>query len=272
MKDDDSLYFSFDDQDEGEEEEDLAQAEEGQNKSFLYGIIALVALAFLVICGVIAFIFLRPQLGGLLGGQQAQVSPNELTNQANMATFALTQTAAFEAQIAPTEALDIVTPTPQTSPTPTSGVDVTVIGTEAPEGTAEGTQEAEGTPGEGTQVAEITPGATEETPGATSAETPTPRVSGLVTPTSIMPTSSIIEVTPLGGSGPTPTRLVSGVGGTAVAGGTPVATGVGGPIQPTIQATLPTTGFTGGAGLLGAGFLAMVLVAVVVIVRRIRLH
>lgn len=262
MNDDDSLYFSFDDQDEGEEEEDLAEAEEGQNKSFLYGIVALAAIFFLIVCLGIGYIAFRQQITEMLGGQQAQVSPNELTNQANMAAFALTQTAAFEEQLAPTDVPDMASPTPQTSPTPTSGVEVTVIGTEAPEGT------------EGTQVAEITPGAIEETPGAADQATPTPRVSGLVTPTSIMPTSSIIEVTPLGG-GPTPTRIVSGLGGTVTPGGTPVATGVGGaggPIQPTVQATLPTTGFAGSAGLLGVGFLAIVLVAVVVIVRRIRLH
>ncbi len=261
MKDDDSLYFSFDDQEEGEEEEDQVQAEEGQNKSFLYGIIALAAVFFLILCLGVGYIFLRPQLSGLLGGQPTQVSSNELTNQANMAAFALTQTAAFETQTAPTEPSTITSPTPRTSPTPTSGVAVTVIGTGTAEGAAEGTQVAEITPGAGTPTAE-------KTPGATSQTTPTVRASGLVTPTQIRPTSSIIEVTPLGGSGATPTRIVSGVGGTV----SPAATGVGGPIQPTVQATLPNTGFAGSTGLLGAGFLAIVLVAVVVIARRIRLH
>jgi hypothetical protein len=268
MKDDDSLYFSFDDQDEGDEEADQAQAEEGQNKSFLYGIIALAVVFFLIICLGVGYIFLRPQLGGLLGGQDGQVSANQMTNDFNMTAFAITQEAALLTQAAPTEQLEpVASPTLQTSPTPTSGVDVTVIGTETPEGTGEGTAE-------GTQVAEITPGpgtpTAAVTSGATSQVTPTTRVSGLVTPTRLA-TSSIIEITPIGG-GATPTRIISGVGGTGTPRGTPVATGVGGPIQPTIQATLPNTGFAGGTGLLGAGFLAIVLVAVVVIVRRVRLH
>ncbi len=265
MKDDDSLYFSFDDQEEGEDEEDQAQAEEGQNRSFLYGIIALAAIFFLILCLGVGYIFLRPQLSGLLGGgQSGQVSANQMTNEFNMTAYAITQEVALQTQAAPTEPLEpAASLTPQTSPTPTSGVEVTVIGTGTAEGTAESTAE-------GTQLAEITPGpgtpTAEKTPGTASQATSTPRVSGLVTPTQIKPTSSIIEVTPLGGGGATPTRIVSGVGGT------PVATGVGGPIQPTIQPTLPNTGFAGGTGLLGAGFLAIVLVAVVVIARRIRLH
>lgn len=279
MKDDDSLYFSFDDQEEPEEEEDLAQAEEGQNKGFLYGMIALGVLFLLVVCGVVAFVFLRPQLSGLFGGPP-QVSGNQLTNEYNMTLYAVTQQAQQLTQAAvPTEALEpALSPSAQASPTPTSEVEVTVIGTETVEGTAEGTAEgtqiaeitpgpgtASATPGAGTQVAEVTSG-----PGQV---TSTPKVSGLVaTPTKIQPTSSIIEVTPRGGTGATPTRIIAGLGGTVTPGGTAVATGVGGPFQPTVQPTLPNTGFAGGAGLLGAGFLAIVLVAVVVIVRRVRLH
>lgn len=266
MKDDDSLYFSFDDQEEGEEEEDQAQVEEGQNKSFLYGIIALAAVFFLILCLGIGYIAFRQQLSGLLGGQGGgQVSANQMTNDFNMTAYAITQQAALQTQSAPTEPSVIESPTLQASPTPTSGVEVTVIGTETAEGTVEGTQVAEITPGPGTPTVE-------RTPGATTQATATTRVSGLVTPTKIMPTSSIIEVTPIGGGGATPTKIISGIGGTAAPGGTPVATGVGGPIQPTVQATLPNTGFAGGAGLLGVGFLAIVLVAVVVIVRRVRLH
>jgi hypothetical protein len=272
MKDDDSLYFSFDDQDEPEEEEERAQAEEGQNKTFLYGIIALAAIFVLTLCLGIGYVVWGKNL---LSGGTAQVSPNELTNQANIATYnaaqALTQNAPT-----PTSA-QVVAPTLETSPTPTSGIAVTVIGTE----TVEGTEVAEITPGPGTEAAETTEAGTQPaattgagtpTAQASGVTTATKAVSGLVTPTSIKPTSSIIEVTPLGG-GATPTRLVSGVGGTATGGAaTANATGVGGPFQPTVQPTLPTTGFAGGAGLLGAGFLAIALVAVVVVVRRIRLH
>jgi hypothetical protein len=95
-----------------------------------------------------------------------------------------------------------------------------------------------------------------------------------------------VEVTPLGG-GVTPTKNVSGVGGSAtssileisptggsgggaVVGQTP--TGKGGPFQPGVTATMPQTGFSGGAGLAGAGLLAMLLVIVVVVVRKIRLN
>ncbi|MBN1311903.1 MAG: hypothetical protein JXB30_10825 [Anaerolineae bacterium] len=269
MNDDDSLYFSFDDQDEDEEEE-RAQAEEGQNKAFLYGIIALAAIFVLTILLGIGYLLWGRQL--LSGGQQAQVSPNELTNNANMTAWAMTEIAAEETRSALAQVTEEPSPEIQTSPTPTSGVDVTVIGTETPEGTEEateegtpgaGTEEAE-TPGAGTQIAEVTPG--DKTPTAQG-------VSGLATPTSIKPTSSIIEVTPIGGSGATPTRSVAGVGGTAVSGATAKATsgGVGGPFQPTVQPTLPTAGFAGGAGLIGAGFLGLALLAVVVITRRIRL-
>jgi hypothetical protein len=280
MKDDDSLYFSFDDQEEPEEEE-RAQAEEGQNKTFLYGIIALAAIFVLTLCLGIGYVVWGKNL---LGGGTAQVSPNELTNQVNIATYNAAQA---QTQNAPTPtSAEVISPTLQTSPTPTSGVAVTVIGTETVVGTeiAEITAgpgtEAVGTPGAGTAVgtpgtqAATTPGTGTQAAQATSGlATATKAVSGLVTPTSIKPTSSIIEVTPLGG-GATPTRLVSGVGGTATGGAaTAKATGgVGGPFQPTVQPTLPTTGFAGGAGLLGAGFLAIALVAVVVIVRRMRLQ
>ena len=76
MNDDDSLYFSFDDQDEDEEEE-RAQSEEGQNKTFLYGIIALAAIFVLTICLGIGYLLWGQQL---LGGGEPQVSDNELTN------------------------------------------------------------------------------------------------------------------------------------------------------------------------------------------------
>jgi hypothetical protein len=277
MSDDDSLYFSFDDQEEPEEE-DQAQAEEGQNKSFLYGIIALGAVFVLTLCLGVGYLAFRPQIEQMLGGQ-GQVSGNQATNEFNMTAYAITQTA--QAQLMPTEPLEpIVSPTTLASSTPTSGVELTVIGTATVEGTLEGTLEGTQqvaeitpagtqtvtTPGAGTQIAQITPA------GTVSAAAPTSGVSGLVTPTRILPTSSIIEVTPIGGGGATPTRAISGIGGTAAPGTTPVATGVGGPIQPTVQSTLPSTGFAGSAGLLGAGFLAIVLVAVVVVVRRIRLQ
>lgn len=259
---DDDQIPSFPPLDEEEElEEEPGEAAEGRNRGFLFGVIALAAILVLGICAAVLFFFYGRQL---LGGQAAGPSPNELTNNFNMTQFAITQTSGFMTQSAPTQTpLPTTPPPPRTSPTPTSGVAVTVIG----EGTTEGTQIAEitpGTPGTGTPAA--TPGTGTPRAGTPGAATPTRAVSGLVTPTPIQPTSSIIEVTPIGG-GPTPTRIVSGVGGTVTA----RPTGAGGPVQPTVQPTLPVTGFTGGAGLLGAGFLAVVLIAVVVVVRRMRL-
>jgi hypothetical protein len=94
----------------------------------------------------------------------------------------------------------------------------------------------------GTEVAEITPQPTTEGPAPTS----------LVDQTA-QPTSGLIEATPLGG-------------------GTPQPTAPGGAVGPTSQpGALPDTGFTGGPGLAGAGLLAVVLVALVAAVRRIRL-
>ncbi|MBN1122591.1 MAG: hypothetical protein JXJ17_16055 [Anaerolineae bacterium] len=72
------------------------------------------------------------------------------------------------------------------------------------------------------------------------------------------PTSGLIEVTPLGGES-------DDEGESAVE-----AEGIGGPISPSDDSTLPDTGFTGGAGLLGAGLLALVLAVAVVFARRMR--
>jgi cytoskeletal protein RodZ len=72
------------------------------------------------------------------------------------------------------------------------------------------------------------------------------------------PPSGLIEVTPLGGES-------EDEGEAAVE-----AEGIGGPISPSDGSTLPDTGFTGGAGLLGAGLLALVLAVAVVFARRMR--
>ncbi len=71
-------------------------------------------------------------------------------------------------------------------------------------------------------------------------------------------TSGLIEVTPLGGGS-------DDEGESAVEGD-----GIGGPISPSDGSTLPDTGFTGSAGLLGAGLLALVLAVAVVFARRMR--
>ena len=258
MEDNDSLYFSFD-----EEEEEEAAAE-GQNRAFLIGAIVLAAVFVLGICAVVIIFVIGP---GARGGEP-EVSENQLTNEFNMTAAASTAAASQLTQQAeaplPEETVAVPTdPTeePIATVTPTSELDVTPLEGTPGEGTAvaeitpgEGTGTVEATPGEGTgtpEVAEVTPGATEGVATPTSLVPP-----GTVAPTG---TSGIIEVTPLGA--------------TPVEGGmTP--TGIGGPItpQPQLTPTLPSTGLVSNGGLIGVGVLAVPLVAIVVIVRRIRLQ
>ncbi len=58
---------------------------------------------------------------------------------------------------------------------------------------------------------------------------------------------------------------------TPLGGETPQPTGIGGPLTPTPEVTLPATGFSGSIRLAGAGLVALALIAVMVIVRRLRL-
>jgi|GEM_PF-1681488 len=247
MNDDDNLYFSFDDEEAADE---TPEAEEGQNRSFLIGALVLAAVFVLGICAVLLYLFVyRPS-------QVAGTSDIALTNAANMTAYAITQTAQSQAQTGATqpagtqEATQPAVTTVEPSATPTLEVDLTLTVEQA---TGEATTE-------GTQVAEVTP------VGGTASPTP---LKPATTP-GVTPTSGIIEVTPLGGA--TPTRIAGGTTGgtTGGIGGAATPTGVGGPIQPTSQATLPATGFGGGGGLGGAGLLALALVAVVVIVRNMR--
>lgn len=307
MDDKDGLYFSFDEQEEQPAEKEV-KAEEGSNRTFLIGAIVLAAVFVLGICAVVAYLFFGRQL---TGGTAQQVSPNELTNNAAMTALAFTQTASFLTQSAPTTAPTNTATQVKASATPTSSISLTtpVGGTQIAEVTsvtgtpgtlAPGTTGTAGTPGtpgtpKTTGTAGPTPtkglGGAQPTSTATKAGTPgTPAApaggaGGTVTPT-LKPTSSIIEVTPLGG-GATPTRIVSGVAGGAASatptssivevtgapgGGGGVATGQGGPFTVTASATLPQGGFGGGVGLAGAGLLAVLLVIVVIVVRKIRLQ
>lgn len=202
----DDLAVSFDD----EEEEEL-EAEEGPNRAFLIGAIILAAIFVLGLCVVLALVYLGPGRG-----EAAEVSPNELTNNANMTLAAQTATAAFLTQQAPTEVPPTETPAPPTetpptipSPTETLSPDILTPGFGGP--VEEGTPTVEGTPGEGT------------------------------------PTSFIED------EEPTPTRVRTDID-------------LGSPTP-----GLPETGFSAEAGLVGAGLLALTLVVVVVVVRRLRL-
>ncbi len=221
MADNDDLYFSFDEEEEEAGEAETVEVEEKQNRSFLIGAIIL-ALVFLVGIALVAvfFLFLRQP-------PEPAVADIELTNQANMTLFAMTQAAALEETLLPPIEEE---PEEQGLSTPTPGVD-------------EPAEEPEA--GEATEVAEVTSAPEEEgEPGA-----PTP----LAEETAV-PTSGIIEVTPLG-DGPA----------------APETTPAEGVIEPT-QPALPDTGFAGTAGLAGAGLVALMLVAVVVAARRIRMR
>jgi hypothetical protein len=280
MMDDDNLYFSFDDEPEGGD--DTPEAEEGQNRSFLVGIAVLAGVFVLGICAVLIYLF-------VLRDQSPQVSENELTNAANMTAFAITQT---QQVIDLTAGADGVTqePVQTTAPGETElpGTEETQAPGTEPSATPEGNLtippgETEEVTGEPTEVAEVTQAgasATPITPAAPGGTTPTAiqPSNGTARPT-VTPTSGIIEVTALGGS--TPTQIAGGTtggatggttgGGSGTTGGSSTGSGVGGPFQPTAAATLPTTGFKGGGALAGAGLLALALVAVVVVVRYIRL-
>ncbi len=239
MDDKDDLYFSFDEEEEAGEEGEEIKAAESKNRAFLIGAIALAAVFGIGICVVIVLV-LAPRLGLLGGGGTPAISENEIINMTNEALFAATQTASFQTQMAPTAtpAEVATTPAPVPSATPTSALAVTVAASPTPAGP---------------EVAQVTPAETEGE--GTPSEPTTPPAA---------PTSGLIEVTPLGGGlAATPTAIA--------AGGGVQPTGVGGPIQPTVEPTLPQTGFVGSMGLFGAGALAIVLVAVVLVVRRLRL-
>jgi hypothetical protein len=261
---DDDLYFSFGDEDDlGEDDEDI-QAEESSNRGFMIAAGVLGALLLIGICAAVALVLLGP------GRQPAGPSPNQLTNEANMTLFAATQTADALTLAAPPveepQGATIAVPTtqaPPPSPTPTSGLEVTT------EGDGAGTAVAEaGTPAEGTAD------------GAGGGEE-----GDIGTPTALVEVtqgSGIIEVTPLGGAGgtggagatpgtATATQSSGIIGGSGSGGATQPSGGSGGPIQPTSVATLPVTGFAGTASLAGAGALALALVGLVAVVRKLRM-
>lgn len=252
MEDNDDLYFSFDDDEDVPADPDaIIEGEESQNRTFLIGAIILAAI-FVIGIAVVAILVFFPRDGG-----EPQVSANELTNQANMTLYAATQTAAFETQQAPPVVEETEEPVETEEmteePVETEEPIETEEATEPPEETEEPEATEEATSDE---VAEVTDEPTEEATedgqgGGGDIETPTPtdEVSG------------IIEVTPLGDGGDEEP--------TEEAGATEDGQG-GGQIEPSAEATLPDTGFSAGAGLAGAGVLAIALVSVLVVVRRIR--
>jgi len=167
----------------------------------------------------------------LTGRQAAEVSGIEQTNNYNMTMAAATATSALLTQQAPQAPPATETPLPE----------VAVV-----EATATPTSEIITTPtGEGGPLeADTTPGAGEETltpmlPGGTA--------------------TSFIEE---GEATPTRVQIVIGEG-------TEEAPGLGG--LETVETALPSTGFSAEAGLVGAGVLALALVVVVVVARRLRL-
>lgn len=238
-----------------DDDEDVEQ-EEGQNRTFIIGAIILGAVFVIGICVVVVVMLSRS--GAIGGGQQADLSPNELTNQVQMTFAAETQTAVFESQQGAAEE-------------PVETEEAGAI--EAPVEGAPTTDSAVTTPTQiptadvSTEIAEVT--VVPETGGEGEAgeegeATNTPESSIIeVTPLPVTPADSAIEEEEEEGSG----------GGNTDVGGSGAAitpTGSGGPV-PSGSETLPETGFGGGASLAGIGLMAVALVAVVVVVRRIRL-
>jgi hypothetical protein len=197
---------------------------------------------FLIAAGILAavfvlglcgvlFIILRPQ-----EGLEDQRSAIEQTNAANMTFAAETAIAAqFTA-----------TPVPTETPAPTETLALEAV--ESPTPLLVATQAEV----EETEVAEV----------PTLSETEIAQ--GTTTPVAVDTAVPAIEVTQLGGDGlATPTRIVSTIGAAGAAGGT------GGAV---VTATaLPDTGIALGSNLAGVGLVALVLVAVVFVARRLRL-
>jgi cytoskeletal protein RodZ len=303
--DDDFRMPDFDDEygDEEPQDEDL-EAEGGANRGFLIGVGLLSVVLVLALC-LIGFILFRGQ------NQEPAVSETEMTNQANMTLFAETQTpqgddTGEEGEAEPPEAPE------ETAPP-----------TDEPAATADAIEDDPTTTPTSDLVVTDTPETDDETGEATATFTPIPEDdgqgggdSGIPTPTPIATSErEIIEVTSLADAAATetaaaeqltavaadnatatanaaatqaaqPTEEAEGtevVEATVVGEETAEPTGVGGPVEPTgdasegtmepgATATLPTTGFTGGTGLAGAGLLAVALVVVVIVVRRVRLN
>ncbi|NDJ34309.1 MAG: hypothetical protein GYB64_06540 [Chloroflexi bacterium] len=306
---DDDFYFSFDDEEGEAAADEELEAEQSSNRGFLIGALVLGAVFAIAICLIGVFLLRDTILPG--GGEQvsdtqltneANMTIIAQTEEAVLFTDEPpTDDEGADTGEVPTEEGDLDDGLPpddegadtgeieEPTVTPTSDLVITTVPDD--EGAAD-----EGEPDEGTPVDEETPTATEEggavdEPTATFTQIPTEEDgedNGLATPTPLAPrTSGVIEVTPIGGGDddeqdatdtpeaddglPTPTPL-SGDGESGVIGTeTPVPTGEGGPIAPTGTATLPVAGFTGGTGLIGAGLLAVALVFVVIVVRRIRL-
>ncbi len=236
-----------------DDDEDVEQ-EEGQNRTFIIGAIILGAVFVIGICVVVVVMLSRS--GAIGGGQQAELSPNELTNQVQMTFAAETQTAVFESQQGAAE-----------EPVETEEAGAV----EAPVEGAPTTDSAVTTPTQiptadvSTEIAEVTvvPAPGEE--GEEGEATNTPESSIIeVTPLPVTPADSAIEEEEEGSGGGN-----TDVGGSGAA---ITPTGSGGPvIEQSGAETLPETGFGGGASLAGIGLMAVALVAVVVVVRRIRL-
>lgn len=192
---------------------------------------------FLIAAGILAAVFVLGLCGVLFiilrpqEGLEDQRSAIEQTNAANM-TFAAET--AIAAQFT-------ATPAPTETPVPTETL---ALGpAESPTPLLVATQ-AEA---EETEVAEV----------PTLSETEI--AAGTTTPVAVDTAVPAIEVTQLGGDGlATPTRIVSTIG----------AGGTGGVVTAT---ALPDTGIALGSDLAGVGLVALVLVAVVFVARRLRL-
>lgn len=237
--DDDIIIPDFPDDDE--DFEPAVAAEQQQNRTFLIASAVLAGIFILGLC-VALYLILGPGVPGA-EGERAAI---EQTNAARIAAATETALAALAPPTAtpPEEVAEGPTATSTEAPTATPTPLLVATQTEEPTSvedlaTLSDAQVAQGT---------TTPFATLE-----------PSLTPLAT----------IEVTQIGGADtpaapglPTPTRIVSGVnGGTGSTGGAIVT-----------ATALPSTGIGIAGGVAGIGLLALVLVAVVFVARRLRLQ
>ncbi len=242
MDDQGDLYFSFDDEeqdtgstpyDTGLSSPDSPKPKTPRNRTFLVAVIALALISLLGI-GLLAAVYLA---NNGIGGR---VSENELTNQANMTLFASTQTAEYENQLAATE---IFVPEEEgEGEAEAEPTEATSDETPASDGTSQPENEDTSV----TQVAQAPTGAPTNTPSGSSI---------------------IIQVTPLGGNDPTESAATMAAATLAI--GTPI---VSGDSLPTLQpvSTLPQTGLFDTGNFGGIALLAVSLIGIIIIARRLR--
>jgi hypothetical protein len=274
MDDNDDLIFSFEDEDDDEDmfpvEEDEAAGEERSNRGFIIGIVVLAVLFLVGVAAIVALVLSSR-------GGEPPISPNELTNQANMTLIAATQTAEFEAGAAEEEGEgELPAATAPVEEEVTEIAEVTEEPTEeeggAVEAIATSTPPEEEMTEEATEEAMVEEEATEEPTEEMTEEATAEEEATEVAEVTEEPTEEMTEETPAFTEEETAeataeTEVAETEGEDGQGGGGPESVAEGGEAAE----ALPQTGLATGVGLAGAGVLALVLIGVVIAVRRIRL-